>query len=61
MAVGYKVPDLGPGVEAALKRIPSICRRDGVELLDAHVLVRKDGRRIALTVRDGEWFEVVEL
>lgn len=61
MVAAYGKLELSAGIEAALERIPKICKRDGYELSDAHLLVHDvaGNRDVAITLHKGEWCEVV--
>ena len=53
-------PDLSAGVEVALERLVSICKRDGYELASANLRIidKAIGTEQAVSVIDGEWYEV---
>ena len=63
MGAKYATPNLSVGVEAALKRLPSACKRDGFELTAANLLVADtvDGSVQAIVWRDGAWHEVIDV
>lgn len=63
MVSGFKPLELSAGVDAALKRLASICARDGYELRVANVRMvdTTNGAEIDAAFADGAWYEVQEV
>ena len=63
MAEIYKKPELSEGIDVALKRLVSICKRDGFELRQANILVYDEvgGAFKSVSYFKGEWHELAEV
>ena len=59
----YKKPELSEGIDVALKRVESICKRDGFELRQANLLVydKVSGKFRSVSYFKGEWHELAEV
>lgn len=62
MSVDYMPAQLSVGVEAALQRLASACRRDGYRM-DAHLLLtcERSGEQRSVVWHKGDWYELVEV